>query len=811
MARMKNDMYIGHENFNLEYSNIKHPSTITYFNNVNINKIKSKKISLIGLDLETNHLTSQLKLLGFWDGKEYEYHTNNFIGALFNKIKYCSKNAKSIAYWNKLDPFVLYKQFLLLVDEKDQKTSLERFGKISGRYNNKEKVWEEEPIIKIKLANFEFGILNIIRSSIQFYYISKYKGIINKVWSYDIASLYGNNLSKEGERFNYYSKVDKSAHLVDWNKFKEDRNYRENIVLKSNYLDSRVVRDLGLLVQDNFKKVFKHYPNTLISSGSLTRSAIVAEVYNKYKIDFGDTENELKKLRRKVFEEVKSIPISNYYNEWLLKYGQDLTKELFCIANESYSGGYIETLQFGYIDKAFMSDIASAYPSKEVQLYDLRDAKITEGYGIPPKIKNSYCFIRGDIDVPLTLNFNPITIKHPFSNITNIRGVGEYRASYLLESRELLLKNGCKFSNEYWINIETTGKISTFAMAVNSFLEMRKYFLKVGDDAQQLAKDCANSGYGISYECTPVYEIIDGKIVKTGYRGGEFYNPIYASVITALVRNQITECALAIEKNGGEILLIMTDSLFWNGTITDLPSKYWREEKTLGFFEKPIQVNKFMCLGSGRYEYYLGDDKYKGKTRGISIAELLNENGVVMNSFNWRSLVYKAEAQNTNIINVNTRILVSPPLVLNFDKYKVEDLGLVKTENREIDILAGKSKRMIHLKDDWLSKISKELLKTKPLYLFRGMDGENHIQDFTLPNYRRLVKLQDVKNKEERQKLNKQKQNERYREINKEKINKKRREKYALLRKYGFDTKISKIYSKKNYKEVYELIGGKIV
>lgn len=805
LGRKENELYIGVEHLDLESNRPKHPASITYYNNINANKIKKKPIKLIGLDLETNHKTSELKLLGFYDGNRYDFYLDNFIGALFNQVKKASQNNYSIAYWNKLDPFVIYKQFLLLVSEDEQRESLERFGRISGEWDRETANWKPNnpPIISIKILGHTFGISNIIRSSIQFFYKSDYKDFLNKVWAFDIATLYPNGLATEGKRFPYYSKVDESAHLVDWNKFYKEQYYRENIVLKSNKLDAMVVRDLGILVQENFYKLFDgFYPNTLISAGSLCRAGIIGAIYKHYETKYDDE----KLLKKKVYREAKSIAIASYYDEWIKKYGSDIVKELFCITNEAYSGGYIETLQYGFTKEAYMSDIASAYPSEEVKLFDLRGSKITYGYGEPPNIPNSYCFIRGEISVPKNLNFNPITIKHPFSNITNIRGVGNYKASYILSTRKLLKKYHVTFNNEFWINIETKGKLSPFAFAINTFLESREYLKSIGDDAEQLAKAEANSGYGITYECTPIYDVIDGKIMKTGFRGGEFYNPIYASIITGRIRNKLTEASLEIEQNGGKVVLMMTDSIFWTGNIDNMTTKWWKEPKTLGYFEKPIKVNNFMCLGAGRYEYYLDNEKYKGKTRGISISDLLNDEGVIINKFNWKSLVYKAQKLGTSILDINTRILVSPPLVLRQDKYNVKDLGLVKVEKREVDIVAGKSKRIMILENDWLDTITEKMIDTRPLYIMKGFDGTWNVPDFTLPHYRKHVKNQLVIPKSERIKDVRKEQNKRYREKHQKDRNKRAREHYSILRKYGFTPAEAKAYSNKNKKELYDII-----
>jgi len=320
-----------------------------------------------------------------------------------------------------------------------------------------------------------------------------------------------------------------------------------------------------------------------------------------------------------------------------------------------------------------------------------------------------------------------------------------------------------------------------------------------------------NSIYGISYECTPIFSEINGEIIKTGYRAGEFYNPINATIITALVRNLITETCLEIENNGGEVLLIMTDSIFWNGKIDNINKDKWKEQKTLGYFEKPIEVKKFMCLGAGRYEYYAMNkqgkfEKYKGKTRGINITDLLSENGVIMNKFNWRSLVHKASILKTHILDVNTRILISPPIVLNYKKYSVKDLGLVKTEKREIDILAGKSKRMMYLYEGWLDDITKKMIDTDPLYLFEGFKGVEGLLDFTLPHYRKLVMQNILIEKGVKLQMQRKEQNERYLKKNGDKKKEDTRSKYALLKKYGCDRDTCRKYSNRKWNVVYDYI-----
>lgn len=756
MNRETNKLYIGDENLTVEGQFTKHIGLIKTFGNINVNKITKDRPEFIGIDLETNHKTGELKLLGFYDGKDYTYYTRNFISALFNVIKDANYTKRKLVYWNKLDPFVIYKQFLLLKEAEEIETSLSLYQKISGSYDYETEEFEKDspPIVEIKIGQYRFGILNVIRSSTQFYFIHEnYPQKINRVWAYDVAGIYNSGLEKEGSRFDYYSKVDKSAHLVEWDRFESDKNYREQIVLTSNYLDARVVRDLAFLVVDNFYKIFSYYPRSLISNGTLARAGIVAQITNEY-----GEEN-----RDKIIEDLNSINIKYYYDEWFKKLGNNKFKDLLSMISESYSGGYIESISYGYSEKAYFSDIASAYPSIAVDLYDLRGAKITSGKGTPPSKPYSYCLIRGDINIPMGVDFHPITVKHPLLKDTNIRPTGEFRASYFKEERDYLLTLGATFKNETWYNIETTGKLSPLAVVVRQFLESRKEFLAKKDSAEYIAKTCANSIYGILYEATKEYILKNGVVKRSGYRGGEFNNSLLASYITARTRIKISKGANAIKKAGGQVIVIMTDSIFWEGNIDMLPKEMWTEFKTLGFFEKPLEINNLTCLGSGRYEYYTKDKHlYRGKKRGLNIVDLIGENGIQLDEFNWRESVLQAIKTDSEVIKAKVRMLISVGVINGNHNYKYLDLGRVVEEEREVTLIVGHTKRIIPKYK--LEDLKNKLIVTKPLHIIN--------EDLTLKGIRTLMDSLTYQPKEEREKEIQKLANERYKTKNPEKVKK---------------------------------------
>jgi|TARA_Y100000033_G_scaffold18369_1_gene17219 hypothetical protein len=795
VARRENELFIGEKFLNIEGRTIKHPALIKVYATPNSKKINEKPLNLISLDLETDAEKGDLRLLGIYDGQDYCYYTDNFIVNLFMWVKGANSKEASLCYWNRLDPFIILKEFLRLLSKNQRQESLIRFGKISGEYNKKKKEWVINPVCKIKIGSFYFGIMQSIHTSIQFFYYRKgFKGF-KKVWAYDIAQLYQNGLEKEANaRFNYYSKVDKSAHLVNWERFNNDNEYKYHIVLKSNELDARACYDLGMTIQNDFFNAFKYYPKSLISAGSLARSSIIANIFNRYS-HLSEREQNFK-----VAKDVGSIGFMYYYDAWTKQYGQDIVKDLFALSTESYSGGYIEAIRYGYTKEGYYTDIASAYPGIIQKLYDLRNAKLTTGNGTPPEIKNSYCFIRGVVNIPQGVNFHPITIKHPLHKETNIRATGKYRASYTLNERKFLLEQGTTFENETWINIETKGQLSPLAKVCIDLINMRKKFLQESNSSQYIAKLSANSLYGILFEAVNTYtetQIKDGYIVnRAGYRAGEFFNPIYASIITSETRLLMSRGARDIERNGGKVILMMTDSIFWKGNKKDLPEKYIRENKTLGYFERVQKVNDIVCLGSGRYGFKTTNGYYIAKKRGLNSATMQNPNGIDISRFNWHDALKVMKEMNADKLKVKVKTLISPGLVLHDSRYNFNDLGRILQEYREIDAIVGKNKRFY---DDKLKSprlLAKQLINTSPIYLLPHALGKG-IVDQTLPELRKEMFKLNIITRFEKYNKRKNKNMKAFYKANPRKA--KLKENYEILIHYGYtseDAQKMKFWSK---------------
>jgi len=894
MSKRSNELYAGVENVTKDGVNLKHPSKILHYASVNSDKVSDIPITICGLDLETDYKTGELKLLGFYKNrKTYSWHTDNFIKVIYQYIKWASRNKVSLAYWNRLDPFVILKQFLIHMEENEAEKRLERFGKVAGEWNRKTQKWDIEPVVEVKTTmGARFGIVQAIRSSVQFFYMTKDDLYPRKVWAFDIAQLFMNRLEVEAKRFDWYSKLGEEFHKVDWERFENDKEYKKGVLL-SNELDARACTELAYTIQEDFKTAFKWYPRTLISQGSLARSAIVAQLKNIF-----DEHIEVEDLlKMKVHDEVCSIGFMNYYDEWSNRFGEDTLKDLYCLATEAYSGGCIESVRYGYAKEGCYADIASAYPSYIVDLYDLRNAEVIKGKGPPPTPNAGYVFIRGTVNIPEHVNYHPITVKHITSEETNVRPVGKFRASYIKEERDFVKSIGGTFEDEEWYLLETEGKLSSLARVCKEFISLRKKLKEQKSSSEYMAKITASSLYGILYEAVETHEehqeeksiileedkdtfyrdilgryrnsicfdgyekdlkyafdidypktrtlwhnpkgmapdviameiqeqgihlqsdnpvdiiieidslyrmptrqtleksiVVDG-VRRVGHRAGEFWNPIYASIITAKTRVMLTKASTEIEKRGGKPIILMTDSITWEGTQDMLPKNMWREEKTLGYFEKPEKVQDIVCLGTGRYGYKKWDEERKGyvsvvaKRRGLNATDLHDSRGIpIEGEFSWlKALDIMKEAKSLTI-PITVRALVTAGMVLNQRKWRIEDLGRIVEEKRYVKAIVGLNKRIASRDIYNINTLTTSLVDTRSIIYRDNLLLDSDVVDSTYPDLRNEVMQREVLTKKEKRKKTTRKATKKYEDKNRPLISRKWKQKYHYFKSLGYNS-----------------------
>src|SRR5690606_32945795 len=213
-----------------------------------------------------------------------------------------------------------------------------------------------------------------------------------------------------------------------------------------------------------------------------------------------------------------------------------------------------------------------------------------------------------------------------------------------------------------------------------------------------LTKTIINSLYGITYQLTPIYDISDNDIRKYGLRAGDFFNPVFASYITAKTRCLLSDASMNIIENGGKIYLHMTDSIIYNGI---LDKEYYREEKTLGYFEKPEKINDVIILGAGRYEYRK-NGKYIIKNRGFHIDDRTE------------SFYSKFDINREFEITIQDFVTF---FKASLKKYNTMELGHIKEKEYNIDPFNLGGKRLIDEKEREKTDLRKTYINTYPIYI----------------------------------------------------------------------------------------------
>lgn len=763
----------------------KHPSVIRYHSIPSNGDLISQPKPFISLDIESDHETGEMHLLGCYNGKKYWFYEENHLSGFVQVIDYCEFNHHSLSYWSKFDPVQLLRLLIIDLDPEEQLIALRYYTKIMASWNKKKATWEERPTVERKIRNKVFGISASIRASLQFFIRQEDSENIGNVWAYNIAPFYAENLKKTAKRygFDWYSKMSEKEHLLnkdDWERFHHPKNkldeaFRKD-VLKSNELDAKLAWYLTMKLQNDFASVYYgRYPASLISSGSFTRASLMAYTEEVNKKDFGG-----KAYKAKVMDDLQSIGIKYHEQNWKDQLGEEIFKDFYSLCHEIYWGATIECYGYGYFERAFTADLSGAYPSTENELLDLRHSVIDYGVGLPPdEEKHTYVMIRGTVNIPDHTEYHPFLIRNPVHDTGNIHPTGRFRSCYWKTERDLGLEMGIYFENEEWYRITTKGQLSVIAGCSRSLQKIR-FDLRAKNDPNEFRPKQENSGlYGINFEATPIYKTVGKDLVYDGLRGGKYLNSIYASRITSQTRCKMSRACIEIRKAGGKPIWVQTDAVSWLGKVSDLSKELWREEKTIGYFEKPSEIRDMISLGAGRYEYSklnkeTGEwDNYTAKSRGVYLEEIKGADGITIGNVRWKDELKRLT--NDKII-LHMKTLITPGMILGNKDYTVKDLGRIVVVKKELDPISGRNKRKIDKIKD-LSSLATTHYWSEPIPVSDGLILGEDLIDNTLPILREELKTKKFKDvsKQEKSRHRTEDQKKEY------------REKYFILRKYGYD------------------------
>lgn len=624
-----------------------------------------KEYKFNSIDIET--VENELFLLGYHLNDKYHYTLKNFFETINNILIKSVQDNRDILTWSRYDNHHLFKLILnnVINDDNEKIEILEKVGKIT-------------PIMAYNYNGYSITILNIIKDSIiievSFGNSSKQVNI------YNLKNLFQSDLLTISQNYNltYYSKLGEEYHLIDKERFFSDKEYKKG-VLKSNELDSKVIIDIANKFIESFKELSGTVPKTIYTAGSIARSFLLSSNdINPYEISFYNFYKD------------------NTYYDKLLDY-----------AMKSYHGGKIDSYVIGNVGNAYIADITSAYPSVIAKLPEI--TQIIEYKTNDENLENYYyAFIRCNIFIPKSEFIHPLITQSPISPV-NISPQG-YLQDIIITKPEYDYIT--KYKDKYNIEIEVIDYIAIehndkyiFKNLIYDLFDKRLKYKNDGNNVlADLVKTIINSLYGITYELTPIYELVENNdIEKTGLRAGDFFNPIFASYITAETRCLLSDASMNIIENGGKIYLHMTDSIIFNGR---LDKKYYKEEKTLGFFEKPEKINDVIILGAGRYEYRK-NEKYVIKNRGFHIDN--------------RSESFYSKFDINKEFNIMTQDFVTF-FKATLNKYNTNELGYIKENTYNIDPFNLGGKRLINQEEKEKTDLRKSFINTYPIYLDKYLE-----------------------------------------------------------------------------------------
>ncbi len=618
-----------------------------------------KKYKFNSIDIET--VDNEMFLLGYHLNDSYYYTLNNFFETI-NKILIKSvQDNRDILTWTRYDNHHILKNILnnVIKNENEKIEILKKVGKIT-------------PLLEYNHNGYTIAILNIIKDSIIFEIrFGKSKKRVN---IYNLKNLFQSDLLTIAHNYNltYYSKLGEEFHLIDKERFFNDEKYMK-MVIKSNELDSKVIIDIANRFIESFVELSGSIPKTIYTAGSIARSFLLANPeINPYKINF--------------YHFYKDNP---YYDK-LLDY-----------AMKSYHGGKIDSYVIGYVGDAYVADITSAYPSVIAELPELTQ-KVKYIISDDDLEKYYYAFIRCNIYIPKSEFLHPLIVQSPI-NPVNISPQG-YMKDIIITKPEY--DYIMKYKNKYKLEINVIDYIAIehnnkyiFKNLIHDLFNKRLTYKKEGNNVlADLTKTIINSLYGITYELTPIYEFENDDIQKTGLRAGDFFNPIIASYITAKTRCLLSDASMNIIENGGKIYLHMTESIIYDGT---LDKEYYKEEKTLGYFEKPEKINDVIILGAGRYEYRK-NNKYIIKNRGFHIDK--------------RTESFYSKFNINKDFEITTQDFITF-FKTTLKKYNINELGHIKEKQYNIDPFNLGGKRIIKEEEKEKTDLRKSYIETYPIYI----------------------------------------------------------------------------------------------
>lgn len=431
------------------------------------------------IDIET--IDNELFIIGYTLDDKYYYKMNDFYNVFNDLLIENIQSSHDILTWTRYDNTHLLK--LILQDIQDTSIILNRVDKIT-------------PIYTYQYKDFTIELSSIIKSSMLFK-VTDFNGRSKNCTLYNQKNLFQSDLLATAKAYNItsYSKLGEEYHKIDRTRFFNDKEYKR-MVLLSNELDNRVLKDIAYKFIDNFKSITGKTPKTIFTAGSIARSYLlwysteVEKLNLNFKSSFNDSEKKTK----------------------LLDY-----------AMRSYHGGKIESYIIGSVKKGLIIDITSAYPYALSKLPKMT-RKIIVNRGDKDLHKYYYAFINCDIVIDDETLIHPIIYENPI-NKSNLSPYGYIKGIIITKLEyDYLIAKGAKITVHDYIAIVHDDSLYPYANMVTTLFKKRMEAKDSGNNAlADLYKSILNSLYGITYELTDNY-VTSKEIIKVDM--GAYHDPM---------------------------------------------------------------------------------------------------------------------------------------------------------------------------------------------------------------------------------------------------------------------------------------------
>jgi hypothetical protein len=290
-------------------------------------------------------------------------------------------------------------------------------------------------------------------------------------------------------------------------------------------------------------------------------------------------------------------------------------------ALRSFGGARIECLVRGHIDKAYFMDISSAYPWAMTELIDDSGIQVSKAEYLP---ESKHSFFRVDVDIPEEWHIGPLRLllkNQVIYPVGTLKDVPITKVEY-----ELLAEYGLKMRINKGFHILGESSFKPFAYMKDVYNERMR--LKALDDIRQIPLKLAlNASYGALIETRKVVVKADSKVDSqetdlipqnrefiaecSRFRAGAFFNPIFASEVTASIRCRMFKDSFMASE---DVIFYATDCICASKPFDlDFMSK---DAPVLGYYELGERGSGYVN-GSGVYTFELENGKLKAGGRGF--------------------------------------------------------------------------------------------------------------------------------------------------------------------------------------------------